>query len=157
MSADDDRSKVRRPATEDGQPVARTKHTELTLDQIGGLMPGLGSLMPIISERFGWAYHAAKGGNWDLAHYQLRKVRKLLAVGKMTRPKWKKTIDVYDEAFLQPMATAIAARDWNGFETAARGAVDDANRIHVEIGYGYIVYKIPEEGPPHMSVEPPGD
>jgi len=94
MSTDDDRSEGSRRPAEDRQPVAHTKHTELTLDQIGGLMPGLGSLMPIISDRFGWAFHAA---------------------------------------------------------------VDDANRIPGETGYGYIVYKIPEEGPPHMSVEPPGD
>jgi hypothetical protein len=118
------------------RPVARTKHTELTLDQIGALMPGLGSLMPIIAERFGWAYHAAKGGNWGLARYQLRKVRKLLGVGKLTRPKWIPTIDAYDAAFLQPMAEAIEAGDWQAFDAAAQAAVNDANRIHAETGYG---------------------
>lgn len=135
-------------------PVARTKHTELTLDQIGGLMPGLGSLMPIISDRFGWAYHAARGGNWDLARYQLRKVRKLFGIGKTTRPKWIETIDAYDRACLQPLADAIDSRDWARFDAAAQDAVDEANRIHVEVGYGYILYEIPEEGPPHMSTGP---
>ncbi len=141
----------REPAS-DG-PVARTKHTELTLDQIGAMMPGLGSLMLIISERFGWSYHAAKGGNWDLARYQLRKVCKLFGVGKTTRPKWIDTIDAYDAAFLQPMMRAIEAKAWGDFDAAAQAAVDEANRIHVEIGYGYIVYQLPEDGPPHMSVD----
>ncbi len=137
------------------EPVARTKHTELTLDQIGALMPGLGSLMPIIADRFGWSYHAAKGGNWDLARYQLRKVRKLFGIGKTTRPKWIDTIDAYDAAFLQPMMRAIEAKSWEDFDAAAQAAVDETNRIHVEIGYGYIVYKLPDDGPPHMSVDAP--
>ncbi len=136
-------------------PVAHTKHTDLTLDQIGALMPGLGSLMPIISDRFGWSYHAAKGGNWDLARYQLRKVCKLFGVGKTTRPKWIETIDAYDAAFLQPMMRAIEAKSWDDFDAATQAAVDEANRIHVEIGYGYIVYEIPKNGPPHMSVDAP--
>jgi len=148
-----DPSSDRAPAYEG--PVARTKHTELTLDQIGALMPGLGSLMPIIADRFSWSYHAAKGGNWDLARYKLRKVGKLFGVGKTTRPKWIDTIDAYDAAFLQPMMRAIEAESWEEFDAAAQAAVDEANRIHVEIGYGYIVYEIPDEGPPHMSVDAP--
>ena len=47
MTTDNNRNKMSRLPVDDHQPVARTKHTELTLDQIGGLMPGLGSLMPI--------------------------------------------------------------------------------------------------------------
>jgi len=151
---DGDGKATDRVAGEASRPVARTRHTELTLDQIGALMPGLGSLMPIIADRFGWAYHAAKGGNWGLARYQLRKVRKLLGVGKVTRPKWTPTIDAYDAAFLQPMADAIEIGDWQAFDAAAQAAVNDANRIHAETGFGYIVYRIPEKGPAHMSTEP---
>ena len=135
------------------QPVARTKHGELTLDQIGALMPGLGELMPIISDRFAWMYHAGRGGNWDLARYQLRKVRHLFRVGKTTRPKWIETIDSYDGGFLERIAAAIEARSWEDFERAAQRAVDEANRIHSEIGYGYIVYRVPAEPPDHIQVE----
>ena len=151
------REKIPAQSAEPGDPVARTKHGELTLDQIGGLMPGLGGLMPIIAERFGWMYHAAKGGNWDLAAYQLRKVMHLFRVGKTTRPKWRETIDRYTESSLEPLRQAIADASLEKFEAAARFAVDEANRIHAETGYGYIVYKIQEAAPSHMSLEPPDE
>ena len=52
---------------DDKPPVGRTKHGELTLDQIAELQPGLGTLMRDISDRYWIAYYAAKGGNWKLA------------------------------------------------------------------------------------------
>ncbi|MCZ7626382.1 MAG: hypothetical protein M5R38_11860 [Candidatus Methylomirabilis sp.] len=53
--------------------VGRTKHGELTLDQIAELQPGLGQLMPLMSERYWICYYAAKGGNWALAAYQAQR------------------------------------------------------------------------------------
>ena len=152
---DDSPRERQEDAAEASGPVAKTKHGELSLDQIGRLMPGLGGLMPIISARFGWMYHAGKGGNWDLARYQLRKVRGLFGVGKTTRPKWIETIDAYDAAFLAPIGEAIESGSWDDFEDATQRAVNEANRIHGEIGYGYIEYRIPAEPPGHMSVDPP--
>ena len=141
-------------ADEAPQVYATTRHGRLSLDQIAALTPGLGSLMPIISDRFGWMAHAGKGGNWKLARYQLRKVVKLLKVGAMTRPKWTAIIGAYIDGDLEAIATAIEATDLEAFEAAVQGAVDAANRIHGEHGYGYIVYKVPEQGPAHMELGP---
>lgn len=138
----------------DPQVYATTRHGRLSLDEIGGMMPGLGSLMPVIADRFGWMVHAARGGNWKLARYQLRKVRKLLALGGRTRPKWTDTIDAYDTAFLAPVFDAIKARGLDRFETTVAAAVDEANRIHGEIGYGYILYRVPDEPPAHFELGP---
>lgn len=135
---------------DDATPVGVTRHGRLTLDEIAGLMPGLGTLMPIISDRFGWMVHAARGGNWQLAGYQIRKVLHLFRVGKTTRPRWTEVIDAYVADFLDPLADAIGDRDIGRFEAAASAAVDEANRIHVDTGYGYIVYQVPDEGPAHM-------
>src|SRR5437879_10741944 len=71
----------------DERPVARTKHCELSLDQLAEIQPGLGRLMPEVSERFWILYYAAKEGNWGLAQYQLNGVRNLLRIGAVTRPK----------------------------------------------------------------------
>lgn len=142
-------------AAAEAPPVyATTRHGKLSLDQIGGMMPGLGSLMPIISDRFGWMVHAARGGNWKLASYQLRKVRHLFKVGSATRPKWSATIDTYLGGALDPITAAIDASDLARFEAAVKVAVDEANRIHRDRGYGYIVYKLPESGPAHMELGP---
>lgn len=133
------------------QVYANTRHGNLSLDQIGTLMPGLGTLMPIISDRFGWMVHAGRGGNWKLARYQLRKVRKLFKIGKTTRPKWVEVIDRYLTDTFDPIGAAIEAQDLERFEAAVAVAVDQANQIHGEFGYGYIVYKVPERGPDHME------
>lgn len=140
----------------DGPPevYARTRHGTLSLDRIGGLMPGLGSLMPIIADRFGWMVHAGRGGNWRLALYQLRKVRKLFGVGKVTRPRWIEAIDAYVDGSLEPIQAAIQAQDRDAFEAAVAAAVAEANRIHGEYGYGYIAYKVPAAGPEHMELGP---
>ena len=146
--------KTRSGADEIVAPTARTRHGSLSLDEIGALMPGLGTLMPIISDRFGWMYHAGQGGNWKLAHYQLRKIRHLFNVGMKTRPKWTSVIDAYLKDYLEPIGIAIEANDPTDFLERVGAAVDEANRIHGQYNYGYIVYRLPAEGPDHMQLEP---
>jgi len=143
------------PAEKAPAVYATTKGGRLSLDQIGSLAaPGLGTLMPIISDRFGWMAHAGVGGNWKLAGYQLRKVNKLFATAKVTRPKWIDVIDEYTAGFLDPIGDAIAAADGEAFARAVDAAVDEANDIHRRFNYGYIVYKVPAEGPAHMETGP---
>ena len=72
--------------TEEPQPVARTSHTEMTLDQIGNMQPGLARLMAEISDRYWILYYAAKAGNWKLAALQSSEVEKALRIGNVTRP-----------------------------------------------------------------------
>ena len=145
-----------KPAAGEAPEVyANTKGGRLSLDQIGNLAaPGLGTLMPIISDRFGWMAHAGIGGNWKLAGYQLRKVNKLFTTARMTRPKWTAVIDEYTVGFLNPIGAAIAEADREAFARAVDAAVDEANAIHRRFNYGYIVYKVPARGPAHMETGP---
>jgi hypothetical protein len=57
---------------------AKTKHGELTLDEIGSLMPGMSEPMAAIGQRYQTTSHAARDGNWLLAAYQLRAIRKIV-------------------------------------------------------------------------------
>jgi len=72
-----------------GQPVGRTRYGELTLDQIAEVQPGLGRLMPLVSDRYWIMYYAARGGNWALARYCLDQIRALFRVGATTRPQFR--------------------------------------------------------------------
>lgn len=143
-----------RPQPDAGPVYATTRHGRLSLEQMAGLMPGLGTLMPVIADRFGWMVHAGRGGNWRLATYQLRKVRKLFGMGKTTRPRWTETIDAYVEGSLEPIRAAIEERDVDAFEAAVAAAVEEANRIHGNTGYGYIRYRVPDSPPEHMELGP---
>ncbi len=50
----------------DEKIIVKTKHGELTLEQLAEVQPGLARLMKEIGDRFHVLYHAAKGGNWKL-------------------------------------------------------------------------------------------
>ena len=75
--------------THDDQPVAHTSHTDITLDQLGEIQPGLARLMSEVSNRYWILYYAAQGGNWKLATLQSSELQKALNIGVITRPKYK--------------------------------------------------------------------
>lgn len=134
--------------------MARTKHGEISLDQLAEIQPGLGRLMPEISERFWILYYAAKGGNWELAQYQLNGVRNLLRIGAITRPKMANHLNAFSQGHLSPVEKAIAARDVAGFEHAYQKAVEGANAYHVATNHAEIEWKLPPDPPLHLELGP---
>ncbi len=135
-------------------PVGRTRHGELTLDQIASIQPGLGRLMREISERWWTLYYAAHGGNWELAAYCLRGTRSLQKIGGTTRPKLASALASFDASHLTPLAQAVAAREWGRFAACFREATDEANRVHRSLGYGYIEWRLPPRPPEHLTLTP---
>ncbi len=133
--------------------IGRTKHGELTLDQIAGMMPGMADLMVAVAHRYHVMYYAAKGGNWRLAAYQLGGVRKALSTAKLTRPKYREAIDHFVAEFLDGMDAAIRARDWSRFEQLVRASIEASDALHREWGYAYIQYRMPTDPPPGYVVE----
>jgi len=117
-------STVEEVAVADEKPIAgHTKHGELTLDQIAELQPGLGQLMPLMSERYWICYYAAKGGNWALAAYQLNGLRSLFKKANTTRPKYKTMLDSYAKAIFDPLALQIEAKNFAEFERCYRQGI----------------------------------
>ncbi|MDQ6711416.1 MAG: hypothetical protein M3Z11_12800 [Candidatus Dormibacteraeota bacterium] len=136
------------------QPVGKTRHTALTLDQLAELQPGLADLMPAVGDRYWIAYYAARGGNWALARYQLRHLAMLLRRGALTRPKHAANLTEYERSSIGPLLDAVQARNLDAFEQAYQRATDIANDLHRELGHPDIVWRLPAEPPAHLDLTP---
>jgi hypothetical protein len=135
--------------------IGKSKHGELTIDQLAEIQPGLGRIMPEVSDAYWYAYYAAKGGNFALARYYVKKVASLLRLCATTRPKYAKLLGAFETGSLGPVLAAVEARDFAAFEAAYHRGVAVANRMHVETGHPEIVWKLPPEPPRHLALGPP--
>ena len=140
--------------TQDQQPVARTSHTEITLDQLGSLQPGLARLMAEVSDRYWILYYAAKAGNWKLAALQSSEVEKALRMGEITRPKYTAHLEAFIKGPLTAMNRAIEDRDWAAFEHGYSIGVTAANAYHRDWDHEEIVWQLPDEPPKHLRLTP---
>ena len=125
----------------------KTKHGELTLEEIAGLLPGTGEVMRSVGDCFSMSWHAAHGGNWELAMYYLRRVRSLLRGLALTRPKYAEQIRELDARYLEATYQALIGRDLWTFDARYEEATDQANVYHVDTGHPYIRWVRPEEPP----------
>jgi hypothetical protein len=140
------------PGVSDSPIVARTRHGDITLEDMAGMLPGLGALMPLIADRYVVMHFAAKGGNWGLANYEYLQMAHLFRTGMKTRPKQAHRLSVYLAEFGEALRAAIKARDLSLFERASDAAVAEANRIHRELAVPYIVFRIPDAAPGHLDL-----
>lgn len=136
------------------QPTGKTKHTELSLDQIASMQPGLGRLMPEVSQRYHVAYYAARGGNWALARYQLGELAGLLRLGALTRPKYLTQLTAFERVHITALLAAVDQRDLAVFELAFRRATDVANVYHQATGHPEIIWRLPPSPPEHLDLSP---
>jgi hypothetical protein len=125
----------------------RTKHAELALEDIAAALPGTGEIMASTSSCYAMCWHAADGGNWDLAAYYLRRTRSLLRGLAVTRPKYADQLRAYDEGILERLYEATLAGDRDDFERLYQAATDAANAYHVETGHPYIRWTRPAQPP----------
>ncbi len=139
------------PANEPPQP----KNPErLELEALTALQPGLARLMPEIGVRMWKAYHAGRAQNWALATWQLKEMRKLFALGNVTRPKYAANVQTFIDEDLDPLLAACDAADLRGFEHAFQLAVDSANEYHRRWNKGFLVWKVPPTPPEDLVLEP---
>lgn len=129
------------------QRIVQTKHAELSLEEIASALPGTGQVMRSVSHCFAMCFHAATGGNWDLAAYFLRQTRGLLRGLAVTRPKYAAQLDEYEVSFLEPLYRDVLSHDREAFEARFGAATDQANVYHVDTGHPYVVWSVPDEPP----------
>lgn len=132
--------------------VGRTKHGELTLDQIAELQPGLNQLMPQVGDRYWVLFYAAQGGNWDLAAYEVRALRSLWKKMATTRPKYKAMLESYGAQIFDPLDQHIASQNFPEFERIYRQGIMLANQMHVASKHGEIIWKLPPQPPQHLDL-----
>jgi hypothetical protein len=128
--------------------------TEEQLKSLAGLQPGLGTVMIEYSNRFSTMYYDAKGGNWDMAGYQLKEAKEIQEVGETTRPGRAQALKDFESRYLNPLDDAIKAKDWKKFKTAFDAAKDGCNACHKSQGFHYIKYELPKASPSPTSVKP---
>ena len=128
-------------------PRIRTRHGELTLEDVASVLPGTGELMRSVSHCFTMSWHAATGGNWELAMYYLRRTRGVLRGLAVTRPKYREQVSEFDSEFMEPLYQALVARALPVARERFDAAVEQANRYHVTTGHEYIRWKMPAEPP----------
>ena len=143
--------------TREPSHLVRTAHGELTLEQIADTLPSTGDLMALVGSSWCKCAYAARGGNWPLAAYFARRVRSLQRKLAVIRPKHRERLAAFEIEQLAPLFRTIEATDLSAFETAFAAATDSANRSHVETGYAYIRWVLPDEPPKDLDLGPDQD
>jgi hypothetical protein len=124
-----------------------TAHGDLTLEQIADGLPGTGEVMASVSHCFGTTLHAARAGKWDLAAYYTRRVRGLMRMLALRRPKYAEQLDQFIRDGLEPMLRAIVDKDEPEFRSRYDACVVMANQYHVDTGHAYIEWTPPAASP----------
>jgi hypothetical protein len=134
----------------------KSRHVELSVDQLVELQPGLGRLMPEVGRRYWILYYAAQGGNWPLAAHQLRQLRHLFRLGATTRPKMAKHLEAFQHGTFDRLESAIEAKDWLEFDRGFGAGVDSANQFHATTNHPEIRWQLPRTPPEDLDLGDPG-
>jgi hypothetical protein len=129
---------------------------EITPEHIAAGLPGTADLMVLVGNSWWRCAYAARGGNWPLAAFYARRVRSLQRRLAIIRPKYAERLATYENTMLVPVFAAIETQDRAAFDRAFATATDNANRQHVETGYGYIRWTLPNEPPKDLDLGPQG-
>ncbi len=136
----------------DDAKTAPTKRGELTLAEIAELLPGTGEIMASVGECWWKCAYAARGGNWQLAAYFVRRVRGLQRKLSVVRPKYSGDLAAFEEEHIDPALAACDAKDQRTFERAFAAATDKANELHVKWAKSYIHWTLPDEPPKDLEL-----
>jgi len=118
--------------------------TEEKLKTLADLQPGLGTVMIEYGNRYTNAYYAAKGGNWELAAYQVKEAREIQEVGETTRPARAQALKAFEKNYLDPLDETIKAKDFKKFDKAFRDGIQGCNTCHTGQGFPFIKYELPK-------------
>jgi len=124
------------------------------LKTLAEIQPGLGTVMIEYGARFTNVYYAAKGGNWDLAAYQLKEAREIQEVGETTRPARAEALKGFEKSYLDPIEAAIKAKDFKKFDKAFKDGIQGCNTCHTGQGFPFIKYQLPKGPTFPLSMKP---
>ncbi len=128
--------------------------TDEKLNTLAEIQPGLGTVMMEYGARYTNMYYAAKGGNWDLAAYQLKEAREIQEVGETTRPARAEALKAFEKFYLDPLEKAITAKNFATFDKAFKNGITGCNGCHAAQGFPYIKYQLPAASTAPLSMKP---
>lgn len=131
-----------------------TKRKDLSLAELGQLVPGPGILMPDIARRAWVAHHAAQNGNWKLAAYMLRQLTHRLTMIQVSRPNLDESIQQFTDGPLARLVAAVTAADLTAFDAAMDAVVIATNAYHVKHNHPEIVWRVPSTPPEEFELTP---
>ncbi len=132
----------------------RTAQGDLSLEEIAEALPGTGDLMFMVGQAWWRCFYAARGGNRELAAYFARRVRGLQRRLALVRPKYGADLARFEDERLGPVLAALDRGDTEAFERAFADATDEANRLHVKWGKGYLRWTLPPDPPRDLELGP---
>ena len=135
--------------------MVKTKHGELTIDQLAEVQPGMSRIMEENARRWWYMYYAAQGGNWALAGYQYRQILGLFSTAKTLRPKYAEDLTTFELEYMKPIFEAINEKNWEKFEKAYHNGIEGSDLYHNKWGHPEIRFVLPSEPPKHLHLGPP--
>ena len=132
--------------------VAKTRHGELTVDEVADLLPGGAEIMEAFGRRYWVMYYAARGGNWELARYEWRESTKLLHALAKTRPKYAEDLAQFERGAYAKVGTALEAADFPAFDRAYRAGIEASDTYHAKWGKAFIRFTLPDRPPDLLDV-----
>jgi hypothetical protein len=128
-----------------GPPHWLTGTTEQKLATLEKIQEALGSVMMEYNYRMTTMYYAAKGGNWDLANYELKEAKEIQEVGETTRPQFAATLKAFEKAYLDgKVAPTLQEKSFPKFKQAFDEMVGGCNACHAAHKMPYIHYVLPK-------------
>ena len=141
----------------DDEVRVKTDDNELTLAEMSAALPDTPAIMEKVGHSWWYLIYAARGGNWGLAEYYLKRVAKLENTLKVLRPKHRERLERFQKEALPDVVAAIEAQSLDKLETAYAAATAMANELHGESGYPYIRWELPAQPPPGLQLSPVAD
>lgn len=113
-------------------------------DALAAQLPGFGDFMREYSGRFHDLYYAGRKQNWELASYQLSKMKSGLEKAVMQRDEFQQSVEIFNEAAFLKVEEGIAKRDSVIFTTGIRVLAVSCNACHVQNNVEFIRVKMPQ-------------
>ena len=136
--------------------IIDTGKSNLTLEELGHVQPGMARIMPEVGVRIWKCYYAGKAKNKPLADFQLKEAVNLMEVGVLLRPKY--TDNMYK--FIEEQVEAVKKGDQGRGLGRVRGRVprDDRPRERVPRAVRQAVPALedPRPAPARPRHDPPG-
>ena len=131
-----------------------TGKSELSIEDIAMIQPGLARIMPEIGTRTWKLFYAAQAGNWPLAKFQYKEIAGLMEMGAITRPKHAEALNQFLAENWKPLGEAIDKKDFPAVEDTFHKAIEMANAYHELKEKPYLIWKLPDTPPPDLDLTP---